>query len=61
MGKNFSGNGLQKALEFPTRAGGSAMVAMLNAGGLKSIITDEIRQKIDDRKEFIRPGAGGKL
>lgn len=37
------------------------MVAMLNAGGLKSIITDEIRQKIDDRKEFIRPGAGGKL
>lgn len=57
----FSGNGLQKALEFPTSAGGSALVAMLNAGGLKSIITDEIRQKIDDRKEFIRPGAGGKL
>ena len=57
----FSGNGLQKALEFPTTAGGSALVAMLNAGAFKSVITDEIRQKIDDRKEFIRPGAGGKL
>lgn len=57
----FSGNGLQKALEFPTSAGGSALVGMLNSGGLKDILTDEIKQKIDNRKEFVRPGAGGKL
>jgi hypothetical protein len=57
----FSGNGLQKALEFSSLSGGTALVKMLNTGALKNIITDEIKYKIENRKEFTRPGAGGKL
>jgi hypothetical protein len=57
----FSGNGLQKALEFSKSAGGTALVNMLNTGELKNIITDEIKEKLESRKEFHRPGAGGVL
>lgn len=57
----FSGNGLQKALEFPTNSGGSGLSNMLNTGMFKNIVTAEIRDKINNRKEFERPGAGGKL
>lgn len=57
----FSGNGLQKALNFPKNAGGTALNNMLNTGELSRVITDEIQQKIENRKAFIRPGAGGAL
>lgn len=57
----FSGNGLQKALQFPQSAGGSALVSMLNTGLLSEKLTDDIKNKLISRKEFIRPGAGGKL
>lgn len=57
----FSGNGMQKALKFPSSAGGSALVKMLNAGKLSEKLTDDILFKLSDRKQFIRPGAGGKL
>lgn len=57
----FSGNGLQKALNFPASAGGSALISMLNTGELKGKLTFDILDKIENRKEFIRPGAGGKL
>lgn len=57
----FSGNGLQKALEFPSSSGGSALNTMLNTGSFKRIVTSEIRNKIKNRKEFTRPGAGGRL
>ena len=57
----FSGSGLQKALKFPPSSGGSGLVNMLNTGELKDTITDEIRYKIENRKEFTRPGAGGKI
>lgn len=57
----FSGNGLQKALQFPSNAGGAALVSMLNAGALQHQITDEIKNKISNRKQFLRPGAGGAL
>lgn len=55
----FSGRGLQKALEFPVNSSGNAMEQMLNSGELKSILTEEIIRKISDKKEFLRPGAGG--
>lgn len=57
----FSGNGMQKALQFPTSAGGTALVKMLNAGKLGQRLTNDILFKLADRKQFIRPGAGGKL
>lgn len=57
----FSGSGLQKALNFPANAGGSALLNMLNTGSLKEKLTFDILDKIENRKEFIRPGAGGKL
>ena len=57
----FSGNGLQKALEFPKNAGGTALNKMLETDGLSSILTTEITDKFKNRKEFVRPGAGGKL
>ena len=57
----FSGNGLQKALQFPSTAGGAALVSMLNSGSLQTQITDEIKEKINNRKQFLRPGAGGAL
>lgn len=57
----FSGNGLQKALKFPLSAGGSALVNMLNTGTLSTKLTFDIKDKLENRKEFIRPGAGGKL
>lgn len=57
----FSGNGLQKALKFPLSAGGSALVNMLNTGMLSTKLTFDIKDKLENRKEFIRPGAGGKL
>lgn len=57
----FSGSGLQKALKFPTSSGGSALMNMLHSGQLKSHVTDEIQDKLENRKEFIRPGAGGAL
>ncbi len=57
----FSGNGMQKALQFPASAGGSALVKMLNAGKLSEKLTNDILFKLGDRKQFIRPGAGGKL
>lgn len=55
----FSGQGLQKALNFPSNSGGRALVTLINTGKLSSIITDEIHQKLTNRKEFRRPGAGG--
>ncbi|MGJ0125912.1 P63C domain-containing protein [Pantoea sp. RHCKP32] len=57
----FSGNGLQKALKFPGSAGGSALVKMLNAGRLSEKLTIDILDKINNRKEFVRPGSGGRL
>lgn len=57
----FSGNGLQKALKFPGSAGGSALVKMLNAGKLSEKLTSDILDKINNRKEFVRPGSGGRL
>lgn len=57
----FSGSGLQKALRFPASAGGSALMNMLNTGDLKNHINSEILAKIDSRKEFERPGAGGSV
>ncbi|EPN9889444.1 P63C domain-containing protein [Klebsiella michiganensis] len=57
----FSGNGLQKALNFPGSAGGSALVKMLNAGKLGEKLTFDIIDKIENRKEFVRPGSGGRL
>lgn len=57
----FSGNGLQKALKFPGSAGGSALVKMLNAGKLSEKLTFDIIDKIENRKEFVRPGSGGRL
>lgn len=57
----FSGNGLQKALNFPGSAGGSALVKMLNAGKLGEKLTYDIIDKIENRKEFVRPGSGGRL
>lgn len=57
----FSGNGLQKALEFPSTSGGTALVSMLHTGELKDIVSEEIKTKIASRKEFVRPGAGGSL
>lgn len=57
----FSGNGLQKALKFPGSAGGSALVKMLNAGKLSEKLTTDIIEKINNRKEFVRPGSGGRL
>lgn len=57
----FSGNGLQKALNFPGSAGGSALVNMLNTGKLSEELTFDILDKIQNRKEFSRPGAGGRL
>lgn len=57
----FSGNGLQKALKFPTSAGGNALVKMLNTGYLKDNLSLDILDKIKNRKQFLRPGAGGKL
>lgn len=57
----FSGNGLQKALKFPGSAGGSALVKMLNAGKLSEKLTFDIIDKIEKRKEFVRPGSGGRL
>ncbi|MDK9365370.1 P63C domain-containing protein [Lelliottia wanjuensis] len=57
----FSGNGLQKALKFPGSAGGSALVKMLNAGKLSEKLTIDIIDKINNRKEFARPGSGGRL
>lgn len=57
----FSGNGLQKALKFPGSAGGSALVKMLNAGKLSEKLTSDIVDKINNRKEFVRPGSGGRL
>jgi len=57
----FSGNGLQKALNFPGSAGGSALVKMLNTGKLGEKLTHDIIDKIENRKEFVRPGSGGRL
>lgn len=57
----FSGNGLQKALKFPSSAGGSALVKMLNTGKLHKKLSFDIIDKIENRKQFLRPGAGGKL
>lgn len=57
----FSGNGLQKALEFPISSGGSALVNMLNTGNLSKKLTEEIKEKLKSRKAFSRPGAGGAL
>lgn len=57
----FSGNGMQKALQFPASAGGTALVKMLNTSKLSDKLTDDILFKLEDRKQFIRPGAGGKL
>lgn len=57
----FSGNGLQRALQFPPSAGGSALVKMLNTGELRQFITNEIQAKIDSRIEFDRIGSGGAL
>lgn len=57
----FSGNGLQKALNFPSTSGGTALMGMLSTGELKEKLTDDILEKLENRKEFIRPGAGGAL
>lgn len=57
----FSGNGLQKALNFPSTSGGTALVNMLSSGGLKDKLTLDIQEKLENRKAFIRPGAGGAL
>jgi hypothetical protein len=57
----FSGNGLQKALNFPGNSGGKALVNMLNTGKLAGNLTFDILDKIENRKEFSRPGAGGRL
>lgn len=57
----FSGSGLQKALRFPASSGGSALVNMLNTGDLKKHLTEEVLGKLDSRKEFVRPGAGGSV
>lgn len=51
----FSGNGLQKALNSPS------LMSMLQTGSLKEKLTDEIQSKLNHRKAFIRPGAGGAL
>lgn len=57
----FSGSGLQKALRFPSSAGGAALMTMLNTGDLKHHLTGDVLEKLSSRKEFIRPGAGGSV
>lgn len=57
----FSGNGLQKALKFPASAGGAALVKMLNTNNLQERLSSDIINKLQNRKQFLRPGAGGKL
>lgn len=57
----FSGNGLPKALQFPSNAGGSTFVKILNIGYLRKNLTSDILDKLKNRKQFIRPGAGGSL
>lgn len=55
----LSGNGLQRSLGFSTNSGGSALSTMLNTGELKDYVTQEIVDKINNRKKFIRPGGAG--
>lgn len=55
----LSGNGLQRALGFSQNAGGTALSTMLNTGELKDCVTQEIVDKINNRKKFIRPGGAG--
>lgn len=57
----LSGKGMQDSLGFSKNSSGMALTKFLSRGKITEIIPQEVRDKINNRIEFTRKGAGGAI
>lgn len=57
----LSGGGMQKSLGFNKNTSGMALKNLLESKNISTLITNEIKEKFENRKEFIRIGSGGSV